>query len=79
MIGAAATFFWGLPTPVFQEQFGIVSDNEPTRLLDDEGRPAIVGDAQSEKRDYERLAYIGLSLILFGFGLQLVATALPDS
>jgi len=71
--GVALLFRFGPPQPTFEEGIGIGLEGG-TRLKDGKTVDEHNADVRELQRQYKKRSRIALSLIIFGFVLQLCAT-----
>jgi hypothetical protein len=72
MIGVVLIFFWGPPQPAFDEYVAMAV--EPGTVFRDGTKASDVVDATKRwKRLHQIISGIGLALVFFGFGFQLLA------
>jgi hypothetical protein len=72
MAGVVILFIWGPPLPDFDETVGLAL--EPATVLADGRKVSDIADAaRRRKRRHQIMSRVGLGLIGFGFGAQLIA------
>ena len=74
MLGVVILFIWGPPQPDFNENVSIgVSFTEDVVFADGTKPSDIVAHVKRRKRRHQIMSRVGLGLIGFGFGAQLMA------
>lgn len=70
--GGLIIFRWGPPQPSFHDYVGLAVQ-PGTRTPDGRTAGEIAAEATRQRRRFQCLSRIGLSLVILGFGLQAVA------
>ena len=78
IIGVVVLFFWGPPQPKLDTGIGLSLEDD-TVLLDGTKVSDLNKEIEIRREKFEKNSRLGLTLVLFGFVIQLIAQWIPKN